>query len=143
MIVEIFIAQGQAIKALAQQAGQIVRAAGTTARIVQRFGHCRAQSKLTIGLAEQQHAAVAGDIAAIELRLDPAAFTGCKTTRLLGTFCHGQSLVRFQLKQLNLIELQGLCPSYWCIFQANRLRPPANANLPEMLPSTHRNGSRR
>jgi hypothetical protein len=75
--------------------------------------YCLAQSEPAIGLLQQQYAAITGDIATRESGLDPAAFTGCKVTRLLGTFCHGQSLVRIQPKQLNLIELHGLCPSYW------------------------------
>ena len=75
----------------------------------------------TIGLLQQQHTRIAGDITAVKCRLNTAAFTGWKVKRLLGTFCHGQSPVRFQRKQLNLIELHGLCPSYWRNIQASCL----------------------
>jgi hypothetical protein len=79
---------------------------------MQGRSHSGAQAQPTIGLPQQQHATVTGDIAALESGFNPAAFTGWKVKRLLGTFCHGQSLVRFQSKHLNFIELHGLCPSY-------------------------------
>jgi len=77
-----------------------------------------AQPESTIGLLQEQHTPIAADIAALESGFDLTAFTGWKVKRLLGTFCHGQSPVRIQPKQLNLIELYGLCPSYWCNIRA-------------------------
>jgi hypothetical protein len=62
---------------------------------------------------QQQHTRIAGYVTTIKRRFHTTPFTGWKIKRLLGTFCHGQSLVRIQLKQLNLIELHGLCPFHW------------------------------
>jgi len=104
--------------------------AGTPSGVVERLGHGLAQSEPPISLLQQQHAAIAGDVATVESSLNLAAFTGWKVKRLLGTFCHGQSLVRFQSKQLNLIELHGLCPSYWCNIAASQAHwlLPSSAN---------------
>ena len=113
MVIEVFVAQRQTIQALPYQAGQIVQTTGTTARISDRMRYRLAQSEPAIGLLQQQYAAVTGDIATGESSFDPAAFTGWKVKRVLGTFCHGQSPVRVQRKQLNFIELHGLCPFYW------------------------------
>jgi hypothetical protein len=87
--------------------------AGTAPRIIQRFGYPLAQSEPAVRLLQQQHTAIAGDIATIESGFHLAAFTDWKVKRCLGTFCHGQSPVRVQRKQLNFIELHGLCPFYW------------------------------
>jgi hypothetical protein len=113
MIVEVLVAESQAIQALTEQTRQVMRTAGASSGIVQRFGHRLAQTESAIRLLQQQHTAITGDVAAVESGFNPTAFAGWKVKRLLGTFCHGQSLVRIQLKQLNLIELHGLCPFYW------------------------------
>jgi len=93
-------------------------------------GNRAAQPQPLIDLLQQQHTAIAGDVATVELGFNAAAFTGWKGKRLLGTFCHGQSLVRFQSKQLNLIELHGLCPSCWCNIAASQAHwlLPSSAN---------------
>ena len=63
---------------------------------------------MSVSLPEQQQATITGDIPARKLGLDPAAFYRWKVKADLGTFCHGQSSVRIQGKQLNFIELFGL-----------------------------------
>jgi len=59
----------------------------------QRLGDRRAQSDATIGLAQQQYPAVAGDVAAVELRLDAAGLAGWKVKRGLGTLQQGPDAV--------------------------------------------------
>jgi len=46
------------------------------------------QPQPSIGLSEQQQAAIAGDITARKPGLDLAAFYGWKVKADLGTFCH-------------------------------------------------------
>ncbi len=81
-------------------------------RIMQGLGDGRARSEPTIGLLQQQHTGIAGDVTAVKCRFNRAAFTRWKVKRRLGTFCHRQSLARSQLEHVNLIELHGLCPFY-------------------------------
>lgn len=78
VIVEVLVAQGQTILALAYQARQVVRTTGLAAWIVNRLGHRLAQSKPAIRLLQQQYTAIARDIASLESGFDPAAFTGWK-----------------------------------------------------------------
>jgi len=120
MVIEIFVTQSQAIQALAQQSQPIVLTTGLPAGIIDHCCNGSAQTQPLIDLLQQQHAAITGDVATVKPGFNPAALTGWKGERLLGTFCHGQSLVRIQLKQLNLIELHGLCPFHWCNIAARQ-----------------------
>jgi hypothetical protein len=98
VVIEIFVAQGQAIQALAQQTQEIVPATCLPAGIIEDVGHGSTQPQPLIDLLQQQHAAITGDVTTIELGFNATALTGWKGKRFLGTFCHGQSPVRFQRK---------------------------------------------
>jgi hypothetical protein len=112
MIVEVLIAQGQGVDPLAQQTQGIVVAAGLAARIDQRAGHGFGQAEATIGLLQQQHAAVGGDVATLEIGFYLTALTGWKSKRFLGTVCHGQNLSVFWSKQLNYNGFIKVLPFY-------------------------------
>ena len=85
MVVEILIPQGQRIHALAQKAqlsvGDEVGVTGIGDDPIDGL-HQPGQS---IGLAQQHHPAIGGDLTAAELRLHPAAFDGWKIESRLGT----------------------------------------------------------
>jgi len=85
-----------------------VLTAGLVTGILDDIGNRTVQPQPPIDLLQQQHTAVTGDVATFKSGFNAAALTGWEGKRLLGTFCHGQSLVRFQRKQLNFIELHGL-----------------------------------
>jgi CobQ-like glutamine amidotransferase family enzyme len=80
--------------------------------IADRLIHRLQQAQSTIRLTQEQDTAIAGDVTTGEFNLNLASFQGWKIKSILGTFCHGQNLVRIRLKQLNHIELQGFCPFY-------------------------------
>jgi len=60
---------------------------------------------VTIGLAQQQRAAIRGDIAPLKVNLNGTSFTDWKLQRILGTVCHEKNPFFFQYIQLNYKEL--------------------------------------
>ena len=80
-----------------QQAQQIALTTRLSTWVINDSGNGTAQSQPLIDLLQQQHAAITGDVTTVELGFNAAALTGWKGKRLLGTFCHGQSLFEFSL----------------------------------------------
>ena len=78
MVVEILIAQRQAVQTLTQLGQRAVPAASRVARIPQHAGRCRAQSEAAVGGTQQQHATVAAHRAARKINLNRALATGWK-----------------------------------------------------------------
>lgn len=70
MIVKIFIAQGQRIQPLAQQAQSIKFNTGLTAGVIQHACNCLTQPQCTIGLTQQQYASIGGDATTLEIGLN-------------------------------------------------------------------------
>ena len=90
MVIEILIAERQAVQTLAQLCQRAVAAAPGVPRIPQHAGRRRAQSEAAIGSAQQQHATIAAHRAARKINLDRALATGWKAKTPLGTICHRQ-----------------------------------------------------
>ncbi len=74
MIVEVFVAQGKAEEALADQGLAALR----ITLIAQAAGHGLREAHLTVDLTKQQDATVGGDVTAIEASDDLAAFAAWK-----------------------------------------------------------------
>ena len=90
MVVEIFIAERQAIQTLTQLRQRAVAAAPGVARIPQDAGRRCAQSETTVGGTQQQHPTIATHRAARKIDLHCALATGWKAKTSLGTICHRQ-----------------------------------------------------
>ncbi len=110
--VEILIPLTQDIDALTQQRQLVMHDIAGIAGVGEPRIDCLEQPQPSIDLPEQQQATIAGDIPARKSGLDPVAFQRWKIKAFLGTFCHGQNLVRIQCNQLNFNELHGFCPFY-------------------------------
>jgi hypothetical protein len=89
VVVQVFIAQGQAIDTLLEQFKQRVITAGLAAGISKDPGNRSSQSHLGINLCQQRDATVAGDVAAVKIGFNFSAFDGWKWERILVAFCHG------------------------------------------------------
>jgi len=99
MIVQVLIAQGNRIQALPQQALMIVIATDLMARIPKCSRNHRAQTQQTIGLSQQQHAAIRGDVTAVEISFNNTAINPWKLERFLATFSHGEPFLFSLLAQ--------------------------------------------
>ena len=88
VIIEILVAQREAVDALPQQTdllmGDQLRGARIGQRRIQRTG----QPKAPIGLAQEHHAAVAGDLAALKTRLDFTPIEAWKLKQFVVTVWH-------------------------------------------------------
>ena len=93
MIVQIFVAQRDRVRALPQQIQRIVIAASLTPRIGKRFGNRLPLCQEAIGMPEQQRTAIRGDVAAIKTGLSDAAINAWKLQKSLVTFGHGDSVL--------------------------------------------------
>jgi hypothetical protein len=69
-----------------------------------------------IGLAQQQHATIAGDVTALKIRLHTTPFTGWKIKRRLGTLCHGEASLYFLSSKLNYKGITGFAFLIHAIF---------------------------
>ena len=78
MIVEILVAQGQTINALAQKSDLLVDDVERMTRIGQHPVQRGHQTETAVGLAQEQHTPVAAHVAPAETRLDLAAIKAGK-----------------------------------------------------------------
>lgn len=70
------------------------------AGVAETAGELVAEAEVAVGLAQEQHAAVAGEVSAAEIRLHTARTKGLKSESLLATLCHrpfGGCLCRIRL----------------------------------------------
>ena len=88
VVVEVFVAEGESQHTLAHHDGQRVLDEATLAGVAEATGEFVAEAEVAVGLAQQQHAAVAGEVAAAEIRLDATRTKGLKSESLLATLCH-------------------------------------------------------
>lgn len=86
-------AQAQAVDALRQQAVHAVPHAGTAALITKRQRRSAGQTQSFIDPLEQQHAAVADDVTAVECGLDHTSSNPSELNGPIGTLWHRQSSV--------------------------------------------------
>jgi hypothetical protein len=88
VVIEILVAQREAVDALTQQIdllmGDQIRMARIGQRRIQRAG----QPEASIGLAQKHHATVAGDLPALETRLDFAPIEAWKNKQFVITLWH-------------------------------------------------------
>ncbi len=88
VIIEILVAQREAVDALAQQIDLLMGDQLRIARIGQRRIQRAGQPEPAVGLAQEHHAAVAGNLAALEARLDFAPIEAWKIEKLGITIWH-------------------------------------------------------
>lgn len=94
----IFVAARQTEDALRQHVADAVANAGL-ASVVAEGGRCHpGQPEPPVDLPQQHHAAIAGDVSAIERRLNLATSNLAETDDRLGTLWHWQSPVVFDLE---------------------------------------------
>ena len=122
MVVEILVAQRQRVDPLPEQVRQAVAATRPAPRIVQAPRRRPRQAQQAVDAGQQRNTAVARDLAAAEVGLDPAAFHGWKMDRIGVAFRHGRVLVRIRVKQLNYNGLTRTRPALWCNFRASAVR---------------------
>jgi hypothetical protein len=91
VVIEIFVAQGQAIQPLGQQLRQGVIHKMGIAPIGEAARQPAREAQLLIHLAEEQHAAIAGEGAAGKIRHDLARPQVLKEQGLALTFCRRRS----------------------------------------------------
>jgi hypothetical protein len=109
MIIEILIAERQAVQTLLQLGQRAVPAAPGIPRIPQDASRRRAQPEAAVGSAQQQHPAVAAHRTARKINLDCALAIGWKAKTPLGTICHRQDPpLDFASNQRNLNMAQDL-----------------------------------
>ena len=87
MVIEIFITQRQPVEPLGQQLGQRMIDEAGVARVVETGGQRAGQAQAVIDLTEQEHAAVAGEVAPGKIGDDLAGAEVLKVQRLPGTVC--------------------------------------------------------
>ena len=90
MIVEVLATQRQTVEPLGQQLGHGVIDIAGVARVVKAAGQRAGQAQAVIDLAEQEHAAVAGEIPGGELGDDLAGTEVLKEQRLVVTVCRAR-----------------------------------------------------
>ena len=74
MVVEVFITQGQGIDPLTQQTQAIMVNTRLAPRIIQGTCYRFIQTQAAVHLLQQQHTAIGGDIAALEIGLNNTSF---------------------------------------------------------------------
>jgi hypothetical protein len=89
VVVQVFIAQGQAIDTLLEQFKQRVITAGLAAGISDSPGNGPNQTHLLVNLGDEPDTTIAGDVTAAKIGFNFAAFNGWKFERSLVAFCHG------------------------------------------------------
>lgn len=90
VVIEIIVTQRLAVKPLGQQLRQGVIDLAGGARVVEAAGQRAGQAQPVIDLAEQEHAAIAGEIPGREIHHDPAGAEVGKEQRLVATVCRGR-----------------------------------------------------
>ena len=91
MIIEVFVTQGQTGEALRQQLLHGVIHINLLPDIGETLGHALGQPEVGIHLAQQQHAAIAGERAAGKIGRDLARTQVLKQERLFLTVCRRRS----------------------------------------------------
>ena len=86
-IVAVFVAGSDLVDALRQQVAQRVADVALPARIVQTGRELPREPEPRVGLGQQHHPAVAGDVAAVKAAGDPLAMKDSKV-QLFNTLCH-------------------------------------------------------
>jgi len=89
VIVEVFVAQGQREDALREHRLQQMLDAVCSALVGEAAREASEQVDFALGFAQQQRAAVAGNLAARETRLHATRKMCFKCERFLVTLCHG------------------------------------------------------
>ena len=88
MVIEIFVARGETVDALPQEIDLRMGDQIRVARIGQRRIQCAGQPEAPIGLAQEHHPAVAGNLASLETRLDFAPIKAWKSKQFVVTYWH-------------------------------------------------------
>ena len=90
VVIEILVTQGQAVKALGQKLGHRVIHEADVARVEEARGQRAGEPQPVIDLAEQEHAAVTGEVAGGKIGDDFARAQTGEKKGLIGTGCHGR-----------------------------------------------------
>jgi len=91
VIVEVFVTQGQPLKALREQFFQLVIDKARVSLIVEALGQRAHDAQAAVDLAQQQRAAVGGERAAREIGHDFSGTQVLKEQRLVVTVCRQSS----------------------------------------------------
>ena len=88
MIVEVFVAEGDAEDALCDQGSQVVFDLGWVSRVRDGVGQGLRETDPAVDLAEQEGSGVGGESAAVEIGDDLLLAKTGKEQRFAGTLCH-------------------------------------------------------
>lgn len=111
VVVQVLIAQGQAINTLLEQFEQRVIAAGLAAGISDSPGHGPNQTHLLVNLGNDADTTIAGDATAAKIGFNFAAFNGWKFERSLVAFCHGGISCCLRSRHPYFQDLSAVLPS--------------------------------
>ncbi len=101
MVVDVFVAQRHRVHPLAQQRQKLVRDLARLALVVEPARQARQQAEPAVRQSQKQRPANRRNIAAREIRLDPAPTTTWKFDLRKGTISHRRAPRYFWIKQLN------------------------------------------
>jgi len=111
VIIEVLVAQGKGIDSLFEQFQQRVVATCLTPSIGDRPGNGLGQPQLLVELGQEGDTAIAGDVAAAEIRFNFTAFNSWKFERCLVAFCYGGIFVLVWLRHLYFQDFSAGWPS--------------------------------
>ena len=100
MVIEILVPQGQPLQALGQKLGERMLDEAGIARVAKTRGQGAGDAQPVIDLAEQQHAAIAGEVAGGKIGAHFAGAQVRKKQWLFGPVCHAESAGQYRAKPL-------------------------------------------